>query len=52
MLDAWIIEELKRKERQKESGIPLYIDIEPPQEMPYHEESPADIDRGVIIIET
>lgn len=50
MLDAWLIEELKRKEEGKQVQIPLYIDIEPPQEYPIHEESPEDKDRGVVII--
>jgi hypothetical protein len=51
MIPSWIIEEIRRQEREKEVGIPLYIDIEPPQDRPIHEESPEDSERGVCIIE-
>lgn len=56
MLDAYIIDEIKRErerqqERVRETGIPLYIDIEPPPMLPRMEESPDEKDRGVLIFD-
>jgi hypothetical protein len=53
MLDAWIIDEINRRERDQEHGIPLELPLEAPR--PDHQDpeeaSPTD-NRGVFIIET
>lgn len=54
MLDAWIIEELRREERERQQEdrpvveLPLYLPVEDRQEM---EESPVPSERGVVIID-
>ena len=53
MLDAWIIEELRRKEQHKEERPSLELPLYDPTEAPVHietEESP-DSDRGIFIID-
>lgn len=51
MLDAWIIDEIERIRRERESAqVPLELPLDVPQDAPA-EASPMDEDRGVCIIE-
>jgi hypothetical protein len=53
MLDAWIIEEIEKQRREREDSqrLPLELPIYEDPPMPMGEVSPADSDRGVIIID-
>jgi hypothetical protein len=54
MLDAWIINDIKRKEQEREEQ--NYLPLQLPVPMPYWREpdpevSPPPAERGVVIIE-
>ncbi len=56
MLDPWVIEEIRRREREKqeEHQVPLELPVELPYwREPDHENetSPPPADRGIVIIE-
>ncbi len=52
MLDAWVIEELRRKEREKLVEERIQLPLEAPRQMPVTDAPPRreDTERGVAII--
>jgi hypothetical protein len=49
MLDAWIIEEIERERRERESNqVPLELPLYEPQDMPTEASPAEESDRGVV----
>ncbi len=55
MLDAYVIEEIKRREREKSRDdrpvVELPLPPRPPERSPESDEGEGDRDRGVVIID-
>lgn len=53
MLDPWIIEEIRRREREEQEGerLPLELPLYREPAMDPEASPPADADRGVVIID-